>query len=587
MNKKIRLLILEKSEKEIKPILKELKNYGYNPVYKLPDTFEEFAGSFKKSSWDAIIANKELKSIKTTEALKFLKHRNLDIPFIIVSGKSNEESIIPLIKSGANDYVRKDDMFMLPQIIKNEIENARLRKKHKKALGKLKESERRFRILAESASDILYIYKFNPKKGYEFVSPSVESKLGYRASDFYNDPKFGCKIIYDDDLKIINQIETGKFEFSSPVEFRCVDSKGRIIWFEEVVTPFYNKLGELMAIEGIMRDITERKNTEDQLAFLSFHDSLTSLYNRAYFEEELKRLDTKRQLPLSVIIADVNGLKLINDAFGHKEGDKLLKSCGRVLKKCCRSEDMVARWGGDEFSMLLPKTNEEDARIVLDRINRTCLKTSENKIPLSVSLGTATKLSRDEDFQSTIKKAEDSMYHHQLMVTKSIISSIINSLEKTLFEKSIRTEEHSKNLKELTLKIGRAVKLSEEKLDNLIVLTTLHDIGKVAILDSILNKKESLTKREWEIIKRHPEIGYRIAMSSNQLSSIAEYILTIHEHWDGTGYPQGIKGDKIPLLSRIIALVDAFIVMRENKSYRKSRYRKEAIEEINKYRGTH
>ena len=586
MNKKIRLLILEKSEKEIKPILKELKNYGYNPVYKLPDTFEEFAGSFKKSSWDAIIANKELKSIKTTEALKFLKHRNLDIPFIIVSGKSNEESIIPLIKSGANDYVRKDDMFMLPQIIKNEIENARLRKKHKKALGKLKESERRFRILAESASDILYIYKFNPKKGYEFVSPSVESKLGYRASDFYNDPKFGCKIIYDDDLKIINQIETGKFEFSSPVEFRCVDSKGRIIWFEEVVTPFYNKLGELMAIEGIMRDITERKNTEDQLAFLSFHDSLTSLYNRAYFEEELKRLDTKRQLPLSVIIADVNGLKLINDAFGHKEGDKLLKSCGRVLKKCCRSEDMVARWGGDEFSMLLPKTNEEDARIVLDRINRTCLKTSESKIPLSVSLGTATKLSRDEDFQSTIKKAEDSMYHNKLMETKSIISSIINSLEKTLFEKSIRTEEHSKNLKELTLKIGRAVKLSEEKLDNLIVLTTLHDIGKVAILDSILNKKESLTKREWEIIKRHPEIGYRIAMSSNQLSSIAEYILTIHEHWDGTGYPQGIKGDKIPLLSRIIALVDAFIVMRENKSYRKSRSRKEAIEEIKKCSGT-
>jgi len=586
MNKKIKLLILEKSEKEIKPILKELKNYGYDPVYKLPDTLEEFSGSFKKGSWDVIIANKELKSIKTTEALKFLKDRNLDIPFIIVSGKSNEESIIPLIKSGANDYVRKDDMFMLPQIVKNEIENARLRKKHKKALGKLKESERRFRVLAESASDILYIYKFNPKKGYEFVSPSVENKLGYRASDFYNDPKFGCKIIYDDDLKIINQIETGKFEFSTPVEFRCVDAKGRIIWFEEVVTPFYNKLGELMAIEGIMRDITERKNTEDQLAFLSFHDSLTSLYNRAYFEEELKRLDTKRQLPLSVIMADVNGLKLINDAFGHKEGDKLLKSCGRVLKKCSRSEDMVARWGGDEFSMLLPKTNEEDAMVVLDRINRACHKTSGNKIPLSISLGAATKISRDEDFQSTIKKAEDSMYHHKLMETKGIISAIISSLEQTLFDKSIRTEKHSRDLKKLTMKMGNAIKLSEEKLDNLRVLTTLHDIGKIAILDSILNKKESLTKREWEIIKRHPEIGYRIALSSNQLSSIAEYILTVHEHWDGTGYPQGLKGAKIPLLSRIIALVDAYIVMRENKPYRKSRSRKEAIEEIKKCSGT-
>ena len=171
MNKKIKLLILEKSEKEIKPILKELRSYGYSPEYSLPNTFEEFSGSVKKGSWDAIIASKELNSIKAADALKFLNGKNLDVPFIIVSGRSNEESLIPLIKSGANDYVRKDDMFMLPQILSNEIENAKLRKKHKKALGKLKESERRFRILAESASDIIYIYKFSPKKGYEFVSP--------------------------------------------------------------------------------------------------------------------------------------------------------------------------------------------------------------------------------------------------------------------------------------------------------------------------------------------------------------------------------------------------------------------------------
>ena len=178
------------------------------------------------------------------------------------------------------------------------------------------------------------------------------------------------------------------------------------------------------------------------------------------------------------------------------------------------------------------------------------------------------------------------MYRHKLIETKSIISAIISSLEKTLFDKSIRTEKHSRNLKKLTVKIGMAVGLSGEKLDDLRLLTTLHDIGKVAILDNILNKKESLTKSEWEIIKRHPEIGYRIAMSSNQLSSIAEYILTIHEFWDGTGYPQGIKGEKIPLLSRIIALVDAYIVMREDKPYREGRSKKEAIEEIKKCSGT-
>ncbi|GAI06293.1 unnamed protein product [marine sediment metagenome] len=178
------------------------------------------------------------------------------------------------------------------------------------------------------------------------------------------------------------------------------------------------------------------------------------------------------------------------------------------------------------------------------------------------------------------------MYRHKLIEAKSIISSIISSLEKTLFEKSIKTEKHTARIKEMALKLGKSIKLSQNEIDELSLLATIHDIGKVAILDVILDKKENLGKKEWDIIKRHPEIGYRIAVSSKQLSSIAEYILTVHEWWDGNGYPQGLKGEDIPVLSRIIAAVDAYEVMITGRPYKKAVSKSEAIAELEKCSGT-
>src|SRR3972149_3906952 len=458
--------------------------------------------------------------------------------------------------------------------------------KKKKGLEKLKENERYFRSLIENASDIIYRYKLFPELEYEYISPSVKRNLGYEPEQYYANPRFNYKIVHPDDRNALKKIHSGDFNFSKPVEIRLIHKNGTIIWYEETITPFYSREGKLIAIESIMHNISERKKMEERLSYMSFHDSLTNLYNRAYFEEELKRLDTKRQLPLSVIVGDINGLKLINDAFGHKEGDEILKSCANVLKSCCRAEDMVARWGGDEFSMILPKTSEEVALSIVKRIKGKAVKTTGGKIPLSISLGVSTKSKSYQDFAKIIKKAEDDMYRNKLVETKSIISSIISSLERTLFEKSIKTEKHTRRIKEMALQLGKSIKLPPNEIDELSLLATIHDIGKVAILDVILNKKENLSKREWETIKRHPEIGYRIAISSNQLSSIAEYILTVHEWWNGNGYPQGLKGEKIPVLSRIIAIVDAYEVMITGRPYKKAVSKKKAIAELEKCSGT-
>ncbi|MCJ7727534.1 MAG: diguanylate cyclase, partial [Actinobacteria bacterium] len=479
-----------------------------------------------------------------------------------------------------------NNLSRLVPVIEKEIRNAKSRLKQKKALEKLKENERYFRSLVENASDIIYRHRLIPGPGYEYVSPSIKRNLGYTPEQYYADPEFNYKIVYPGDREIFKKILDGNFNFSKPVEIRLIHKNGKVIWFEEAITPFFSKEGKLIAIEGILHNISGRKKMERRLSYMSFHDSVTNLYNRAYFEEELKRLDTKRQLPLSVIIGDVNGLKLINDAFGHKEGDRLLKSCGNVLENCCRAEDIVARWGGDEFSILLPRTNEEIALEIVSRIRKRSSRTSGGKIPLSIAIGVSTKSKSHQDFAKIIKKAEDDMYRNKLIEAKSIISSIISSLEKTLFEKSVKTEKHTKRIKEMALELGKSIKLSPNEIDELSLLATIHDIGKVAILDVILNKKENLSKKEWDTIKRHPEIGYRIAVSSKQLSSIAEYILNVHEWWDGNGYPQGLKGENIPVLSRIIAIVDAYEVMITGRPYKKAVSKGEAIVELEKCSGT-
>jgi len=338
--------------------------------------------------------------------------------------------------------------------------------------------------------------------------------------------------------------------------------------------------GEILASE------IERKKSKEKIQYLMLKDKLTGLYNRTYFEEELKRLNTKRQLPLSFIIIDINGLKLVNDAFGQKEGDRVLKKVTRILKSCCREEDIIARWGGDEFSILLPKTTEKSSEEIINRIRATCDKTNDQRIPLSVSFGTSTKINERYSVRTTVKEAEDRMYRRKLLERNSISSSIISSLERMLQEKSFETEEHAVRMKKLALTMGRFLNLPEDKLNELSLLSTLHDIGKIAIPDKILTKPGKLTKKEWAIVKKHPEVGYNISGSYPLLEPIANAVLSHHERWDGSGYPRGLKGENILLVSRIISIIDSYDVMTHDRPYRKAIGKKEALKELKRCAGT-
>ncbi|MBC7960847.1 MAG: PocR ligand-binding domain-containing protein [Vallitaleaceae bacterium] len=337
---------------------------------------------------------------------------------------------------------------------------------------------------------------------------------------------------------------------------------------------------------GIGIDLTERRKWENERSYINYHDALTGLYNRRYFEEELKRFDIESKLPLSIIIGDVNGLKLVNDAFGHQKGDELLKQAAETIQSNCRKEDVIVRWGGDEFIILMPNTNKEDAERTVESIKKQYTYDQSNSLSISVSFGWDTKQKADEEIQTVLKNAEDCMIKHKIIENAGMRSNTIKTIIKTLHEKNPREEAHSKRVSEICLSIGIALGLSEIVVSQLKVVGLLHDIGKIAIEEGILNKPGRLTIMEWNEIKRHPEIGYRILCASQDMLEIAEYILAHHERWDGTGYPNGLKGEAIPMASRIIAIADTYDAMTSKRAYRNAMSEKEALDEIQRNVGT-
>ena len=331
-------------------------------------------------------------------------------------------------------------------------------------------------------------------------------------------------------------------------------------------------------LEGVMEDITSRVEAEEKLRYLSYHDTLTGLYNRTFLDEQLHR--RADDADLSVIIGDVNGLKLVNDAFGHQQGDKFLIKIADILLRAAGEDSIVARWGGDEFAIILPESGEERAVEVMQAIRRSCEKEECGVVMPSLALGRATRRGSDEPLEEVISRAEDRMYRQKLVEGRSIRSAILASLTNTLREKSFETEEHAERTRKLAIGIGNKLGLSESRLASLSLMATLHDIGKIATPDHILTKEDSLTAEEWEAIKKHPEVGYRITHASPDLAPISEAILAHHEWWDGRGYPRGLKGEAIPLIARIIALVDAYDVMTHGRPYKPAMTEQEALEEL-------
>ena len=370
-------------------------------------------------------------------------------------------------------------------------------------------------------------------------------------------------------------------------QVRCRD--GEIIWVSTNARVVRDNSGNTTLYQGYSTDITERKQFEERLKYLSLHDQLTGLYNRAYLENELQRLNSSREYPISIISVDLDGLKLVNDTLGHDHGDDLLKVCAWILQESFRDSDIIARAGGDEFVILLPGTELHTGEKIVQRIQleiKNYNQLHKGQIPLSLSIGLACADNEQPDLNEVLKQADDFMYQDKLNSNMNSRSQIMAALMAALEERDFIASGHAHRLQELCLKLGKEMGLSVNQISNLNLLVQVHDLGKVGIPDKILFKPGPLTEAEWEIMCQHPEKGYRIALASPDMAGIADLILKHHERWDGQGYPLGLQGEEIPVECRILAIADSFDSMVNDRPYRKAMSCKDAVQELRRCAGS-
>lgn len=369
------------------------------------------------------------------------------------------------------------------------------------------------------------------------------------------------------------------------IEIRYSD---RVIPLEITVSPIFNAKGEVEYALATFRDITNKKRLEEQLKILSIRDRVTGLYNRAYYDDELIRLDGSREYPISIINTDLDGLKLINDSMGHAKGDELIKSYANILRSTFRKSDVIARIGGDEFAIILPRTDANACHMLCKRLEKEVqvYNASNKYLPLSISVGISTSLNRETSLIEAHNRADMNMYYVKSKQTERSAQIILNAIRALMAEKDYSSDGHISRLVEMSKALGEKIGMTKKEISQLVLLAEIHDLGKVVIPDNVLFKKGPLSKKERRRIEEHPTVGYRIARYSPELSQVAVLILNHHRWWNGEGYPLSSKGDEIPVSCRVLSIVDAYDSMTSDRPYRKAMTSEVAVAELRRYAGT-
>lgn len=396
--------------------------------------------------------------------------------------------------------------------------------------------------------------------------------------------------IHSDDLpKVLKRLEEHlKGEVDDyEVEYRWMDG-GKEKWILDRGLALRNEEGIPVRMAGSHTDITERKQMEEKLVFYSMRDALTGLYNRAYFEEELQRLNDGRYAPVGVIVCDVDGLKLFNDSFGHNVGDRLLQAAADVLTRTFRTGDVIARVGGDEFAIILPRVTQEVADQACARLQASIEQVNANNSDFLLSISVGVAISEDEtvNLHRLLREADNKMYKEKLLQSQTIRTSITRTVVQLLEARDYVAQGHTRRVAQLCAGLAGKLGLPEDRIQNIEMLAEYHDIGKVGVSDQILFKNGRLNPIETKEMQRHCEIGHRIALSASELSHLAEFILKHQEWWNGNGYPLGISGEEIPLECRILAIVDAYDAMVSERPYRGAMSHDEAAAELKRCAGS-
>lgn len=344
------------------------------------------------------------------------------------------------------------------------------------------------------------------------------------------------------------------------------------------------------------------------------YDGLTNVYNHRYFQDKLKEkveIGRKESKPVSMIFIDIDYFKHYNDLYGHQKGDNILKELAAIVSNSVREEDIVARYGGEEFAVILDDTTEKEALEIAERIRanveETYFEGEENqpKGKITTSIGVSVFPDKAKDEVELIKSADDALYRAKFFNKNRVETyiSILDDLKKNIDDKDIElvtsiktlisiinakdryTYSHVERVVIYSRLLADKLNLSDVDKSNLIYGAYMHDIGKLNIAKEILVKRMKLEKEEWEELKQHPENGVEIIKSVESLKDVIPLIKHHHERYDGKGYPDGLSGENIPYLARVLTVVDSFDAMTSNRPYNRRKSYEEGIEELRKCSG--
>jgi diguanylate cyclase (GGDEF)-like protein/PAS domain S-box-containing protein len=384
---------------------------------------------------------------------------------------------------------------------------------------------------------------------------------------------------------IIGQVLTDGEIIGLAKNTMLVNKDGEEIPIEDSAAPIHDKDGKITGVVLVFRDYSEKKRQQERIEYLSRHDGLTGLFNRHFTDIKTIELDKQENLPLSIFLIDINGLKLTNDAFGHAMGDKLLKEVAQIIRSSCREGDVIGRIGGDEFLIALPNTNKEVANKIQERILTKASNTMIESIAVSIAIGFEVKENPKQHLDDIKSKAEDKMYKSKLIYGKRMRLKTISTIIDSLYEKVEYEKKSNERVSDFAVKIGKELNLDNSTLEDIRLAATLHDIGKIMIPERILNKPSSLTEKEFESVKKHSETGYHILRAVDEYVHVADCVLYHHERWDGNGYPRRLKGEEIPLIARIVSIADAYEAITSARPYHKAKSKQEAISELKRNAG--
>lgn len=456
-------------------------------------------------------------------------------------------------------------------------------------VSKYIESERKSNSLISNLPGFAYRCLNDEFWTMKYVSNQFKTITGYDVKDIIDNHKLSYDdLIADEDKNIVRndwkKVVEKKTKYTG--EYSIIKKDGTSSWVWEQGIPIYEPDGSCKYLEGFIMDISDRKTMEDNLKFLSYNDTLTSLHNRRYMNIKLEEFEKSKNYPLTLIMGDINGLKFINDMFGHNVGDQVLIFVANCISNVIQNDDLVSRVSGDEFIILLESTDESVAEKIITDIHNQVDSKNPFDFNVSISLGYFTTSDSNLSLKQIQKNAEDYMYMQKTYAKPSIQRKAIDAVLKTLNEKDQLSEQHSKNVAKYAKRLAKKLNMNQQKIDMVETAALLHDVGKIIIHENILTSTKKLTAEEYNEIKKHPEIGYRILNSVPELSRISEIILYHHERIDGKGYPKGLKGEDIPYISKIISICDAFDAMVNVRLYREPLPLEAAIKELKKNSNT-